>query len=411
MDHDQQTGTGSVPRPQDSDVVAEVRFVEFLTRHARCKWFTLKVTLGSAVLGVILALVLPVRYTAICKITTPQPAPSAAILLSSQMARDTATSLSGLASGIGFGLKNPNDIYVGLLSSRTVADALIQQYSLQGVYRTANLTRTRKALATRTLITSEKSGLLSISVTDRSKTLAANLANSYPDQLRQLMKNMAGAEAEARRTFYEGQLKEAREELAKAEVAFRDVQTARGVIVPEAQSRAVIQGASTLRAEIAGKQMELEAARLSLTDNSPTIQVLKSELASLQSMADRMDKNGTFKSMGLQNLAGASLDYIEAQHEMQYRQALLDLLLKQYDAAKLDEAKDSAIVDVVEPAVVPELKSSPRRALIVVLFAILGAFACAIYIELTAFIGRHKAVEDALGEFKAAFLSLRGSPE
>jgi tyrosine-protein kinase Etk/Wzc len=346
----------------------EVSLIDVLMQLAYRKWLIAKVT-GIAVLaGVVLSLVLPVRYTATTKIMPPQQTQSAASMMMSQLASSGGGSLAALAGG-GLGLKNPNDIYVGLLTSRPIADAIIQKFSLATVYHTKDMTAARQGLAGNTVVTSEKNGFISVSVTDKDKKRVAEMANAYTDELRILTKSLAVTEASQRRLFYEEQLKQAKEALVAAELSFQQVQQQKGLVQLDAQARAMIESLAVLRAQVAAKQVEVQALRSYSTEQNPDVQLAERELTSLQAEEARLEQSNHspgIAGLGLGNVPAAGLEYLRAAHELQYQQALFDMLMKQYDAAKLDESKDAAIIQVVEPAIPPDTRSFPKRTLIVI---------------------------------------------
>jgi uncharacterized protein involved in exopolysaccharide biosynthesis len=355
----------------------EVSMIEVLTQLAYRKWLIAKVT-GIAVLaGVVLSLVLPVRYTATTKIMPPQQTQStASMLMMNQLTGVGGGSLAALAGG-GL-LKNPNDIYVGLLTSRPIADAIIQKFSLAKVYHARDMTDARKKLAGYTGVTSEKNGFISVSVTDKDKKRVVEMANAYTDELRILTKTLAVTEASQRRLFYEEQLKQAREALLTAELAFQQVQQQKGLVQLDAQAKAMIEGIAALRAQVAAKQVEVQALRSYSTEQNPDVQLAERELTSLQAEESRMEQSNHspgIAGLGLGNVPAAGLEYLRAAHELAYRQALFDMLMKQYDAAKLDESKDAAIIQVVEPAIEPDRRSTPKRAQLVLIFTFMGFLA------------------------------------
>jgi len=368
-------GLSSPELPSDG---YEVSLIDVLTRLALRKWLIAKVT-GIAVLaGVVLCFVLPVRYTATTKIMPPQQTQStASMLMMNQLTGLGGGSIAALASG-GLGLKNPNDIYIGMLTSRTIADAIIQKFGLMQVYRAKDMTEARKKLARYTEVASEKNGFIAISVTDKDKNRVAEMANAYTDQLRVLTQTLAVTEASQRRRFYEDQLKQAKDSLVAAELTFQQVQQQKGLVQLDAQARAMIAGISSLRAQVAAKQVEVQALRSYSTDQNPEVQLAEKELASLQAEELRLEQRshspGT-GDLGLGNVPAAGLEYLRAAHEVAYRQALFDMLMKQYDAARLDEAKEAAIIQVVEPAIEPDRRSTPKRVLVVLLCAFAGFFA------------------------------------
>jgi tyrosine-protein kinase Etk/Wzc len=358
--------------------VFHVSLIDVATQLAWRKWLIVKATIASVIAGGLLCLVLPVRYTATTKILTPQQTASAASLLMNQFAGAGSSSLAAMAGqGLGLGLKNPNDIYVGMLKSRPVADALIQEFSLATLYRAKDMTAARKKLESRTEVVSEKDGFIVISVTDGDKKRAAELANGYTRELHTLTKNLAVTEASQRRLFYEDQLNDAKAALVRAEAAFQQVQQKKGLVQPDAQAKAVVEGLAALRAQVAAKQVELEALKSFSTERNPAVQIAEREMSSLEGEAARMEERSRASGFGdltLHDVPGAGMEYLRAAHEVQYQQAIFDLLMKQYDAARLDEAKEAAVIQVMEPAIEPDRKSSPRYALTLLLFAASGIF-------------------------------------
>ena len=362
----------------------EISLIDVLTQLAYRKWLIAEVT-GIAVLaGVALALVQPVRYTATTKILPPQQTQSAASMMIGQLTGAGGGSLAAMAGG-GLGLKNPNDIYVGLLNSRPVADAIIQKFDLAKVYHAKDMTKAREKLADYTEVTSEKNGFIAVSVTDKDKKRVAEMANAYTDQLRILTQTLAVTEASQRRLFYEEQLKQAKGALVAAELAFQQVQQQKGLVQLDAQAKAMIEGIAALRAQVAAKQVEVQALRSYSTEQNPDVQLAERELTSLQAEEASLEQRNHvpgIAGLGLENVPAAGLEYLRAAHELQYQQALFDMLMKQYDAAKMDESKDAAIIQVVEPAIEPDRKSSPRRAMILLISAFLGFLAGCILVLL-----------------------------
>lgn len=352
----------------------EITLLQVLTMLARRKWLIAKVTGIAVLIGVVTSLVLPVRYRAVTKLMPPQQAPSSASMLMNQLTSSGASSLAAIAGG-GLTLRNPNDLYVGLLNSRPVADAIIQRFGLESIYHSKNMTDARKTLARNTQVDSEKGGFIVVSVTDKDKKRVAYMANAYADQLRTLTQSLAVAEASQRRLFYEERLKQAKDALIAAEIGLQQVEQNRGLVQPDAQAKAMIEGLAALRARVAAKEVELDGLRSYSTDHNPEVELGERELSSLQAEAARLEQrnhSSGFRDMGLADVPGAGLEYLRAEHELKYRQAMFDLLIKQYDAARLDEAKDAAVIQAFEPAIEPDRNSSPQRVLIVMFFTVAG---------------------------------------
>jgi tyrosine-protein kinase Etk/Wzc len=363
---------------EDFSAIRKVSIIEVLTQLARRKLFIAKVTGAAVLAGGILSFLLPVRYTAITTIMPPQQTPSSAALLMNQLT-SSGTGALAAATGMGLGIRTaPNDIYLGLLKSRPIADAIIQKFNLVVVYRSRDMTAARKKLENNTQIGTENSGFISVSVTDRDRNRSADLANCYTEQLRVLTKTLAVTEASQRRLFYESQLKEAKEALVAAEMNFQQIQQNKGMVQLDAQAKAMIEGLAALRAKAAAQEVEVQALRSYSTDRNPDVQMAERELSSLRTEIAHMEQSSHssgFTDLGMKDVPGAALGYLTAQHEVLYRQTLFDLLIKQYDAAKLDEAKEAAVIQVVEPAIPPDHKSSPKRMLILLLTTIGGFFA------------------------------------
>jgi uncharacterized protein involved in exopolysaccharide biosynthesis len=245
------------------------------------------------------------------------------------------------------------------------------------------MTGAREKLAQSTVVKSEKSGLITIAVSDRDRQRAAELANAYTGELRALTQRLAVTEASQRRLFYEDQLKQSKEALVGAELAFQQVQQQKGLVALDAQAKAMIESLAGLRAQAAAKQVEVQALRSFSTEQNPEVQLAEQELSTLQAEAARMEQRSHshgLAGLDLGDVPSAGLDYLRAQHQLLYRQTLYDLLIKQYDAARLDEAKEAAIIQVLEPATEPDRKSAPRRVWIAFCAMLLGFFASAFYI-------------------------------
>ena len=370
---------GSYTGAEGSDAISSRRsmdahLLEALTGIVKRKWLVGQATGVSVLIGIVFCLLLPVRYTAMTKIMPPQQNQSTTSMLMSQLANGAAGGLSALAARQ-MGIKNQNDVYLGLLSSRPVADAIIQRFDLRKLYRSRDLTGARKRLAGYTSIVSEKNGFIALAVTDTSKRRAAEMANAYIDQLRTLMNTLAVTEASQRRLFYEDQLKYAKEALVKAEVSLEQVQQRKGLVALDAQAKAMIEGLAALQAQVVTKQVELDTIRSYSTDHNPEAQLAERQLAALQEQAGRLGQQTSssgLASLGLKDVPAAGLEYLRAEHEVKYRQVMFDLLLRQYDSAKLDEAQEAAIIQVLEPAIEPDRASSPRRAQILVGSSVMG---------------------------------------
>jgi tyrosine-protein kinase Etk/Wzc len=352
--------------------IYQYTMLEFLIQFARRKWLIAKITAFTLAIGLVLCFALPNRYTAVTRIMPPKQSQSMAGLLLNQ------TGLGALAQANGASLlSDPNSMYVGLLKSRPVADEIIRIYNLQGVYGAKDMTEARSKLKEYTSIVSEPSTLISISVTDRDKKRAADMANSYTEQLRALSKTISLTEASKRRAFFEQQLQTQKETLVEAEATLQQVQQSKGLVRPDVQAGMLITGVAALRGQIAAKEVELNALRSFSTEHNSDVQLAEHELAGMRTQAQQMedhDRPAGSSDIALKDVPKASLDYVRAQREVQYHQAFFDVLLRQFEGAKLDEAREAAVIQVVESAVVPDHKSSPKRFALLAISLFIGLF-------------------------------------
>jgi uncharacterized protein involved in exopolysaccharide biosynthesis len=189
---------------------------------------------------------------------------------------------------------------------------------------------------------------------------------------------------------------------------FQQVQQNKGMIQLEAQSKAMIESLTDLRAKVTAKEIEVQALRSYSTERNPDIQLAERELSSLQAAVAQMEQrshSSGFTDIGMKDVPSASFEYLNAQHEVLYRQTLFDLLIKQYDAARLDEAKDAAIIQVIESAIPPEQRSSPRRTLTVLGFSVFGFLGGLAYVLGLDYTRRYPEFSRSLIEFRSALLS------
>ncbi|MBV9158330.1 MAG: lipopolysaccharide biosynthesis protein [Acidobacteriaceae bacterium] len=360
-----------------AELIAEPEFVRyepdeitlFMLFHmlSRRKRALLRNTLIAAAASVPIVLLLPVKFTAEAVILTPQqPQPSLAAM--AQLSGAAAGNLSGLSLLSGFGLRNPSDMYIGILKSRTVADSLIHTFHLQQVYGRKYILDTRKQLARRTSIETAKDSLIHVRVEDRDPNRAADLANAYVDELSKQNSRFTLTEASQRRRFFEEELLKEKDQLASAEIALRNTQQATGLVAPMGQAEALIRSGAQLRVEIVTRQAELEAMKTYASDENPRLQIVKRELSALQGELARVEHgnnaSGTL-DLATGQLPQAGLEYTRKLRDVKYHETLFEILAKQYEAARLDEAKSAPLVEVVDRAIAPEKKSWPPRAILV----------------------------------------------
>jgi tyrosine-protein kinase Etk/Wzc len=354
----------------------EISLLDLLIVLANRKGLIVTITLAFGGLGLLLALILPKRYTAEATVLPPQQNSSMTSALASQLG-----SIGAMASlaGRDIGLKNPNDMYVAMFNSQTVEDAMVRRFELMQEYREKYLSTTRKSFEHYfTVNGSGKDGLIRVSVEDKDPKRAAEMANAWIEEFRRQSQTLAIGEASQRRLFFELQMQQAKDNLANAEEALKKTQQTTGVIQMDSQARALIESAVTLRAQIAAKEVQLQGMRTYATSENSGVVEVQQELDGLRAQLAKLGGSEDGGATGLIVPKGkvpeAGLQYIRKLRDVKYYETIFEIIARQFEMAKLDEAKEGAVVQVVDPALVPDRKSSPKRALIVLAALAIGFF-------------------------------------
>jgi tyrosine-protein kinase Etk/Wzc len=351
-----------------------IALLDLLIRVSRRKRIVLRVTVGFTLAAAILSFILPQRFTATVILLPPQQNSSISTMLASQF-----NGVGGLASlaGSSFAFRNPNEMYVTMLKSHTVEDAMIQKFDLMKEYRKSYLTDARKAFERRTVVDGTgRDGLIHISVEDRDPRRASDLANGYVDQFRLLSQHLAITEASQRRLFFEQDLVQARNNLSDAEEALKRTEVSTGVIQLDSQARALIETGAMLRAQISAREVQIQGMQTYAAGENAQLIQAQQELAGLRAQLAQL--GGTEESDGIIVPKGlvpeAGLEYIRKLRDVKYYEAVVEILARQFELAKLDEARQGAPIQVVDPAVIPDKRSFPKRTLLVCIATVLGLF-------------------------------------
>jgi uncharacterized protein involved in exopolysaccharide biosynthesis len=298
-------------------------------------------------------------YTASTQFLPPQQQSGAAALLGSL--GGLTSSLGGSGLGAIAGLKNPSDQWVGLLKSRTIADAIIAKYKLKEQYDTDFYFQARDKLDARTRISVGKDGLIDVEVDDENPEQAAKMANSFVEELQSLSRTLAIAEPSQRRTFLEDQLKRVTTKLDSAESALRSTGISASIL--KTSPEATAEEMAMIKAQVSAQEVKIAAMLGRLTESSPEVRQARTELAAMKRLLVQAEAKDA-------NTGGGDVNsYIARYREFKYQGTLFELIAKQYELARADEATAGVTLQVVDVATVPEWKSRPKRALLA-----LGAF-------------------------------------
>lgn len=276
--------------------------------------------------------------------------------------------LGGLA-GAATGIKNPADQYVAFMKSRSVQDALVKRFDLQKRYEAELHEDALRALGTAARINAGKDGLIKVEVDDKEPAFAAQLANAHVEELRKLLDRLAVTEAQQRRAFYEKQLEQTKAKLAVAQQALQRSGINEGAL--RAEPKMAAEAYAGLKAAVTAAQVKLQSMRTYLTEQSPEFKMAQSELGALQA---QLSKAGSV------NNAAADDDYIVKYRDFKYQESLFEMFAKQFELAKLDEARDGALIQVVDVAQTPERKSKPKKAMIAVLTTLATGFVLLLFV-------------------------------
>src|SRR6266852_3560544 len=367
-EHSQDSSSAQDPPADD-----EVSLLDLLIVLAKHKRIVLGVPFVAAIAAAIISLLLPNIYTGTTKILPPQQSASAASALLNQLG-GAFGGLLGAAGGTALGVRNPNDLYVGMLKSRTIADNVISRFELGKVYDEDRLSDVRKRLEKETTISASRDGIITVEVDDQDPKRAADLANAYVDELKKLTKVLAVTEASQRRLFFEQQLVQAKDNLTAAEIAARQGLQKGGLTQADAQGRSIIEVTARLRAQISVKEVQLGAMRAFATEGNPELQRTQQELEALRRELGRIEGSSQSPAGKADSVGNTGLDNLGRLLNVKYYEFRYELPAKQYELAKIDEAKDVVVIQVMDQAIEPDRRSKPRRSLIVLLSTLLALF-------------------------------------
>jgi len=359
-------------RKKEDSFREEIHLLDYLLILAKRSRLIVLTTLGIMVLTYLfLFLFVPVQYTATARLLPPQQS----LTLSGQLLEGLGlSSLPGVARGLGglaaglLGIKNPGDIYVGILSGDNIADRMISRFNLRELYEKRYLEDTRKKLRKNTVLQAQEDGLLLIEVTDTDPKRAAEMANAYGEELDKLLQEIALREARNQLNFLEQERAQALANLNKAEEEMRTFSEKSGVIQLDAQVSRMISYVATLRAEIDAKEVQIQVLKKQATPFNFEVIRLETEVNSLKEKLREAERQVDQACLGevclpTSKVPGLGLEYLRLLREAKYRHTLYEVLCKMVELARLDTAKNIAVarVQFVDQATPPERKSKPQR--------------------------------------------------
>lgn len=369
----------SLPAVDTSSDDGRVYVLDLVTLLVERRWFLIICTAVCGALALAISFLMTPVFTSTAKILPPQQQQSGMASVLGQIG-----GLAGAAGSLG-GLKSPNDLYMGMLESRTIADRLIARFKLQERYNVSTMDEARKELSSSSEISSgKKDGFIWVTVSDAEAKVAAEMANAYVDELTKLTQTLALTEASKKRVFFEKQLRDAAEQLAAAEITLRSTQERTGLIQPDAQLKAIIGNVAQLNGTIAAKEVQIASLRTYAKGENPELLRAEQELRSLKEQLSKSEHSNGGKNDELMvpvgKIPGVGVEFVRGTRSVKYYETIYELLAKQFELAKLEEAKESSLIQLLDAAIPAERKSKPKRVLMVLTGSIIGAVTSILYL-------------------------------
>lgn len=336
--------------------------------------FVFRLSLLGFLVGVIVALIIPPRYTSTTQLMPPDNQQGSALAIAASTAAAHGGAFSDLAGDL-IGYKN-SDVFVGILNSRTVQDQIIQQFDLKRVYGVSRMRDARKGLATRTGISvSRKSQMITIAVTDQSPERAQGMAKAYVDQLNRLVSELSTSSARRERIFLQGRIDEVGRDLEVAEKEFSEFSSKNSTLDIKEQGLAMIEAAASLQGRLISAQSELEGLRQIYSESNVRIRSAKALVEELQRELDKMGGKGQAGALSgdsqvadlypsFRKLPLLGVAYADLYRRRKVEETLYEALTQQYELARVQEAKEIPTVKVLDAADLPEAHDFPPRRLI-----------------------------------------------
>jgi uncharacterized protein involved in exopolysaccharide biosynthesis len=342
-----------------------------------------RLALYSMVATTLIAVLVPSRYESVARLMPPDSQSSSGLAMAAAALGGSTGGLAGMAGDF-LGLKSTSDVFVGILTSRTVQDKLVEEFELKNLYGLRRMEDTRRELSSRTAISVDrKSQIITIVVTDKNPRRAAAMTQAYVEELNHLVADLSTSSARRERLFLEERLKAVTRDLEAAERDFSQFASKNTAIDVKEQGRAMVEAAATLQGQLIATQSQYQGLREIYTDNSPRVRSVRARIDELRRQLEKLGGKGESET----DASGASNDsmypsirrlpllgvtYADLYRQTKIQETVLETLTKEYEVAKVQEAKEIPTVKVLDTANIPDKKSFPPRFLIISLGTLLA---------------------------------------
>ncbi|MGC2400473.1 MAG: Wzz/FepE/Etk N-terminal domain-containing protein [Acidobacteriaceae bacterium] len=364
------------------------------------------------VASALLAFLIPRSYTSTTQLMPPDSQSNSSLAMMASMAAKSAGGLGSMAADF-LGVNSTGALFVGILRSDTAQVRLVDQFDLKKVYGKSFEQDARSSLDQRTLISEDrKSGIISISVTDRSSQRAAALARAYVDQLNSLIAELSISSAHRERVFLEERLKVAKHDLDQASNELAQFSSQNSSVDVQTMGKAALDAAGRVAGELIAAQSQLEGLRQIYSDNNSRIRSLEGRISELRKQLENLDGTGVTAGLplpvpatgmpvsdvpvndlpvhdipandmpypSLRNLPWLGVKYADYYRRAKIQETVYQLLTEQYELAKIQEVKETPVVKVLDQPKVAERKSSPPRMLITLLGTLVALGAALVWV-------------------------------
>lgn len=330
---------------------------------------------------VVIAFLLPKRYESTTRLMPPENQSTSGLAMLTALTSGS-TGGTGMGASIGadlLGLKSSGALFVGILRSRTVADRLITHFDLRrhyGVIWAVRREEARRILAGRTDISEDrKSGIISVTVSDTDPQLSAEIARAYVEELDRLAAELTTSSAHRERVFLEERLKTVKQELDSAQRDLSEFSSKNTMLDLKDQGKAMVEAAATLQGQLIAAQSELQGVRQVYTNSNVRVRSVEARIDELQRQLDKLGGTGEPASgakpvanslyPSIRQLPLLGVTFVDLYRRTKVQEVVFETLTKQYELAKVQEAKEIPSVRVLDPALVPERRSFPPRIAVI----------------------------------------------
>lgn len=352
--------------------------LDLLWEHRR--WLS-RVAAWALVVSTIVAFLIPNKYESSVSIMPPESLSGSGNMLAA-LASKASPELATMATSL-LGKKDSGALFVDLYRSRTVQDRVVDRLSLQKVYWIRYKQDARKKLNNRTDVSEDrKSGVITLIVEDRSPQRAHDIAQAYVDELNHLVAQVSTSSARRERIFIEKRLVSVKSDLEDAEKQFSSFASKNTALDIKEQTKAMVESAAILQGQLIAAQSELQSLEQMYTGNNVRVRSLRARVDELKRQAENLQGTDAALVPGstqndelyppVRKLPLLGVEWADLYRRMKIQETVYELLNQQYELARIQEAKEIATVNVIDPANLPEKKSWPPRLLIISLLTLLS---------------------------------------